>query len=150
MINIKKLFYLFFPLLTGTIIGLLIPFGNYYQTLNKPPLAPPSILFPIMWTIIYILMGISYYLLKKKDNNTKLESIIYYLQLFLNLMWSVFFFVLKWRLFTILWTIILLLTVVYMISLFLDKNKISGYLNLLYLGWLLFATYLSIGFYILN
>ena len=96
-------------------------------------------------------MGLSYYLFKSKYYKaTKLESLIYYTQLAVNLLWSIFFFVLKWRLFTIGWTIILLLLVIYLIFLFYDKNKISAYLNIPYLIWLIYATYLTIGVYILN
>ena len=63
--KIKSIFQLFLPVVLGSLIGLLI--SNYidYNTLIKPPLAPPKLLFPIAWTIIYLLMGISYYLYKQ-------------------------------------------------------------------------------------
>ena len=151
MIIIKKLFYIFFPLLSGSIIGLIISSFIDYGVLNKPPLSPPGYLFPIIWSILYFLMGLSYYLFKDKYyKETKLESFIYYLQLIINLLWSIFFFILKWRLFTIIWTILLLLLVIYLIILFYKKNKISTYLNIPYLIWLIFASYLTIGVYILN
>lgn len=147
----KKLFYLFLPIISGSIVGLLISSSIDYGVLNKPPLSPPGFIFPIVWSILYLLMGLSYYLFKNKYyKETKLESIVYYTQLFFNLLWSILFFVLKWRLFTIGWTLILLLLVIYLIFLFYDKNKASAYLNIPYLLWLLFATYLTIGVYILN
>jgi len=149
--NIKKLFYLFLPLLSGSIIGLII--SNYidYDLLIKPPLSPPGYIFPIVWSILYILMGISYLLFKNKyPENTHKEDKIYYFQLITNLLWSIFFFILKWYFFTILWTILLVLLVIYMIYLFYQKNKLSAYLNIPYLLWLLFATYLTIGVFILN
>jgi len=147
----KKLFYLFLPIITGSIIGLIISNSIDYGMMVKPPLSPPGFIFPIVWSILYLLMGISYYLFKEKySEETKLESTIYYTQLIVNLLWSIFFFVLKFRLFTILWTIILLILVIYLIYLFYQKNKISAYLNLPYLLWLIFATYLTIGVYILN
>lgn len=151
MIFIKKLFYLFLPIICGSIIGLLTSNSIDYGVLNQPPLSPPGYIFPIVWSILYLLMGISYYLFKNKYyKDTKLESIVYYAQLAVNLLWSIFFFVLKWRLFSIGWTILLLLLVIYLIFLFYDKNKISAYLNIPYLLWLIFATYLTIGVYILN
>ena len=151
MIFIKKLFYLFLPIICGSIIGLLTSNSIDYGVLNQPPLSPPGYIFPIVWSILYLLMGISYYLFKNKYyKDTKLESIVYYAQLAVNLLWSIFFFVLNWRLFSIGWTILLLLLVIYLIFLFYDKNKISAYLNIPYLLWLVFATYLTIGVYILN
>lgn len=150
IIIIKKLFYLFFPLICGSLIGLLISNNIDYNSLIKPPLSPPGFIFPIIWSIIYLLMGISYLLFKNNYKVTKKESIIYYFQLAVNLLWSIFFFILKWRLFTIFWTILLLILVIYLIILFYQKNKISTYLNIPYLLWLIFATYLTIGVYILN
>jgi len=147
---LKNLFYLFFPLVCGTLIGLLTSSFIDYNTLVKPPLSPPGYIFGIVWPILYLLMGISYYLLKKDNYDTQKESIIYYTQLTVNLLWSIFFFVLKWRLFTVFFTILLLGLVIYMIILFYKKNKVSAYLNIPYLIWLIFATYLSIGVYILN
>lgn len=150
MIFIKKLFYLFLPIISGSIIGLIISNFIDYNTLIKPPFSPPGFIFPIAWSIIYILMGISYLIFKNNNFYTQKEDKIYYLQLFVNLLWSVFFFIFKWRLFTIFWTILLLILVIYLIILFFNKTKISAYLNIPYLLWLLFATYLTIGVYILN
>ena len=152
--KIKSIFQLFLPVVLGSLIGLLI--SNYidYNTLIKPPLAPPKLLFPIAWTIIYLLMGISYYLYKKdiyeETETTKKITIIYYLQLFINLLWSIIFFILKNRLLASLWIIILDLLVIYLIYLFFKEKKISAYLNIPYLLWILFATYLTIGIYLLN
>lgn len=149
--KIKNIFYIFLPIVLGSLIGMLI--SNYidYSTLIKPPLAPPKILFPIAWSIIYLLMGISYYLYKKEDNYDNRITITYYLQLFVNLLWSIIFFIFKARLFSSLWTILLDLLVIYLIYLFKNNNnKISAYLNIPYLIWILFATYLTIGIYYLN
>lgn len=128
----------------GSIIGLIIsPFMNY-QSLNKPPLSPPSLTFPIVWTILYIIMGYSFY---KQFNQNKS---IYYTQLIVNLLWSIFFFVFKWYLFSFLWIIFLIILVIIMIKKFYKENKLSGLLNIPYLIWLLFASYLSLGVYLLN
>ena len=147
---LKKLFHLFFPLFIGIIVSLLISKSIDYSNLIKPFLAPPKIFFPIAWTIIYLLMGISYYIFCQKENDHLYESIIYYLQLFINAFWSIFFFLLKWRFFSIIWIILLDIVVFYMIYLFWRKVKISAYLNIFYMIWILFATYLTIGIYILN
>ena len=127
MIYIKNLFYLLFPLVLGTIIG--ITTNNFidYSILNKPPLSPPSIIFPIVWTIIYILLGLSYLLFKNNIKDTLKEELIYYIQLFVNLSWTIIFFVFKLRLFSIFYTILLLTLVLYLFYLFYQKYKISAY-----------------------
>lgn len=138
------------PVIVGGIVGLIISGSIDYNNLQKPPLSPPSILFPIMWTILYILMGVSYGILKSKylvDPDTKK---IYYLQLFVNALWSIFFFTFKWRLFAFLWIILLDILVIVMIIRFLKKNKLAGVLQIPYLLWTLFASYLNLAIYLLN
>ena len=118
-----------------------------YSMLNKPFLSPPSIVFPIVWTILYILMGISYGILNSNDANINL---IYYLQLFFNALWPIFFFTLKLRFFAFVWILILLILIVKMISKFYEKNKVAGLLQIPYLLWTIFATYLNLVVYLLN
>lgn len=132
------------PVIMGGIIGLIInPFMDY-QDLNRPPLSPPGITFPIVWTILYIIMGYSFY---KQDEQNKA---IYYTQLIVNGLWSIFFFVFKWYLFSFIWIILLIILVIIMIKEFYKLNKLSGLINIPYLIWLIFAAYLSFGIYILN
>lgn len=147
--KIKNFFRLFLPIIIGGIVGFLIKDYIDYEYINKPPLAPPKIFFPIAWSIIYLLMGISYYLFRKEHEDT-LTTIVYYIQLFINALWSIVFFIFKWRFFSILWIILLDIFVILLIYLFYKKKPISAYLNILYLLWSLFATYLTIGIYILN
>lgn len=138
------------PVVVGGIVGLIISSSIDYSSLKQPPLSPPSTLFPIVWSILYILMGISYGIL---DSNLLVDSginSIYYLQLFVNALWSIFFFVFKWRFFSFLWILLLLALVVIMIIRFYRKNKTSGLLQIPYLLWILFATYLNLGVYLLN
>ncbi len=142
-----KLFYLFLPIILGSIVGFIISKYIDYSSLNKPPFCPNKIFFPIAWFIIYILMGISYYLFKKSNNKT---LYIYYIQLGFNLLWSIIFFVFKLRLIAVFWIIILDLLVYFMILKFYKFNKLSSILNIPYFIWCLFATYLTIGIYILN
>ncbi len=138
------------PVIIGGIVGILI--SNYidYDSLIKPFLAPPSIVFPIMWTILYILMGISYGILKSKNLLNSEIKWIYYLQLFVNAMWSIIFFIWKWRFFAFLWIILLDVLVIILVIKFYQKNKISGLLQIPYLLWTLFASYLNLSIYLLN
>ena len=138
------------PVIIGGIVGLIISKSIDYNSLQKPFLAPPSILFPIMWTILYILMGISYGILDSNNLIAAKQNIIYYLQLFVNALWSIFFFTLKWRLFSFIWIIFLDLLVFVMLFIFYKKNKLSGLLQIPYLLWMLFASYLNISIYLMN
>ena len=138
------------PLVLGGIVGIIISKFIDYDSLQKPLFSPPSILFPIVWTILYILMGISHGILKSNGVIDKETNEIYYLQLLVNLIWPIAFFVLKSRLFSVIWIILLAVLVFIMIIKFYKKNKTAGLLQIPYLTWTLFATYLNIGVYILN
>lgn len=116
------------PVIVGGIVGLIISKSLDYNLLQKPPLSPPSIVFPIMWTILYILMGISYGILDSRGLNDKSVKLIYYVQLFVNALWSIFFFTLKWRLFSFLWILLLDVLVFVMIVEFYKKSKVLGLL----------------------
>lgn len=139
-----------FPVIVGGIVGVIISGFIDYKTLQKPPLSPPGTIFPIMWTILYFLMGVSYARLKIKDAVDSSIKYSYYLQLFVNAMWSIFFFVLKWRFFSFIWILLLIVLVIVMIIKFYSKDKISGILQIPYLLWILFASYLNLGIYFLN
>ena len=138
------------PLILGGVVGLVISGSMDYETLKKPFLAPPSIAFPIVWTILYVLMGFSYGILKKNSQTNKDIDSIYYGQLVVNLLWPIAFFVFKWRLFSLLWIILLVALVIVMIVNFYRKNKTADLLQIPYLVWTAFATYLNLGFYLLN
>ena len=138
------------PVLIGGIIGLIISSSIDYNQLVKPLLAPPSIVFPIVWTILYILMGISYARLEIEGKTDSKIKIIYYLQLFVNAMWSILFFSLDLKLFSFIWIILLDILVITMIYLFYKKDKIAGLLQIPYLIWILFASYLNLAVYLLN
>lgn len=138
------------PVIVGGIVGFIISGFMDYNSLQKPFLAPPSILFPIVWTILYILMGVSYGILEDKKANDSKTNFIYYLQLFVNALWPIAFFVFKWRLFAFIWIILLDILVAIMIMVFYKKNKLSGLLQIPYLLWSLFASYLNLFIYLLN
>lgn len=138
------------PVLIGGVVGLIISSAIDYNSLQKPFLAPPSIVFPIVWTILYILMGISYGILKSKGLTDKKIDLIYYIQLAVNAAWSIIFFLLKWRLFAFIWILLLDILVILMIIKFYKKDKTAGLLQIPYLLWTLFASYLNLAIYILN
>ncbi len=148
---LKKGFYIFFSLVIGGIVSIIIKDHIDYSILNKPPLSPPKLLFPIAWSIIYLLMGISYYLFRKDyPNNEDKITFLYYFQLFINALWSIIFFLFKWRFLAIIWILLLLALIVWLTMLLYQKVKISSYLYIPYIIWVIFATYLTIGIYILN
>ena len=138
------------PVLIGVVVGLITSGSMDYNMLQKPFLAPPSIVFPIVWTILYILMGVSYGILESNNLVTEEVRNIYYLQLGVNALWPIIFFVFKWRLFAFLWIILLAVLVFSMIRRFYDKNRLAGLLQIPYFAWVIFASYLNITFYILN
>lgn len=134
----------------GALVGFIISGFIDYNSLEKPSLAPPSSIFPIVWTILYTLMGISYGILKSNGLVNQEINLIYYSQLIVNLLWPIAFFVLEWRLFAFLWIILLIVLVINMIIKFYNKNKLAGLLQIPYLIWLIFAAYLNLGVYLLN
>jgi benzodiazapine receptor len=138
------------PVILGGIIGIIISGFMDYNTLNQPPLSPPGFLFGIVWTILYLLMGIAYGILVYRRNSDETVSKIYWTQLLVNLIWPILFFVFKVRLLSILWIILLLILVINMILEFYKKDKMIAYTQIPYVIWLLFATYLNIGVYLLN
>lgn len=142
------------PIVMGAVAGFLTRNAmEDFEALNQPPLSPPGWLFPIVWTILYVLMGISAYLIKVADAST--EEIddaltIYRYQLIVNFLWPVFFFNFGWYLFAFVWLILLWILVIIMIRKFYTISKPAAYLNIPYLIWLTFAAYLNLGVWWLN
>ncbi len=131
----KLLFYILVPLLLGTIVGVLIsPETKGYDGLI------PGYIFPIVWSILYILLGISSYLVR---NDEKL-LLIYKLNLAINLAWSFIFFTFNLKVLAFIWIILLILATIYMMIKFFKYNKLSSYLLWPYLLWLIFASNLNI------
>ena len=138
------------PVFVGALVGIITSGSMDYNMLQKPPLAPPGTVFPIVWTILYILMGISYGILKANNQTDDEIDRIYYIQLAINALWSIIFFNFKWRLFAFIWIILLVIAIISMIRKFYNKNKVAGLLQIPYILWVIFAAYLNFGFYILN
>ena len=148
--NYKKLIIsILIPLVLGALVGFLSGSSSGYKGVIQPSFAPPGWLFPVVWSILYILMGISDYLIKESLNtNSSLK--IYKYQLGVNLLWSFLFFTFKWYLFSFLWIILLIVLVIKMIKEFLSINKTSSYLQIPYLLWIIFAAILNFSIYLLN
>ena len=140
------------PLLVGGLASLITNDGfKNYADVTKPALSPPAWLFPIVWSILYLLMGISSYLIYEKDRKIKKTSlIIYSVQLILNFIWPIFFFSFNAYLFSFIILITLIICVFAMIAFFYKENQISAFLQIPYLIWLIFAAYLNLSVYLLN
>ena len=153
-INYKMLIlYIVFALVAGGIGALLGGNMNDFQNVNKPSFSPPAILFPIVWTILYVLMGISSYLVCANNTDPKFKKracTAYILQLVVNVLWSLFFFRFEWYLFSFVWIILLIALVIYMIIKFYKIKPIAGYLQIPYLLWITFASVLTYSIYMLN
>lgn len=147
-INFKRLaITILIPLVLGAIVGFITNSGGY-NDMVKPSFAPPAWLFPVVWTILYILMGVSYY---KLDNiSTEKTKKIYYAQLIVNLLWCFIFFSFKMYLFAFIWLLLLIVLVILMIKDFYKYNKTSAYLQIPYLIWIIFAAILNFAIYKLN
>lgn len=121
-----------------------------FKELEKP-VNVPAILFPIVWSILYLLMSISCYIITKSDDKGKDKALIWYgIQLIINSLWSLIFFGFGAYLFAFIWIILLLITVVIMTTKFYNIDKRAAYINIPYILWVLFAGYLNFGIYLLN
>lgn len=136
----------------GIISGILTSQSKQlYDTLVLPPLAPPSIVFPIVWTILFILMGISSYLIYISNSPaTKKALIIYCIQLVINFIWPFIFFSLNLYWLSFVWLLVLIFFVIKMIKLFYFINLTASLLQLPYLLWIIFACYLNFMIAMLN
>lgn len=139
--------------LVGVVAGLFTSMGmNAYKQVEKPALTPPDIVFPIVWTILYALMGISAARIwlspPTKERNHGL--IIYLAQLFFNFFWSLIFFNLQAYGFAFFWILILWALIIGMIYTFNKTDRLAALLQIPYLIWVTFATYLNLMVWLLN
>lgn len=140
---------------TGIISALLTRKNmNIYEEVITPPLSPPSFLFPVVWTVLYILMGISAAMIhtdniaSKRQNDRALY--IYAASLFVNFLWSILFFNMRAFLFSFLWLLLLLYLIVSTILQYRKINQTAAYLQIPYAVWVTFAGYLNFGIWFLN
>ena len=139
------------PLAVGSFSALISGNMALYSTINKPAFRPPSIVFPIVWTILYVLMGISSYIIYSSDSADKTRALkIYALQLFFNFCWNILFFRYNLYLLSFLWLVILIVLICIMIKDFYKINPAAAYLQIPYLLWCIFAAFLNFSIYTMN
>lgn len=155
----KNLFKLIISVLICEAVGLLAtPFtisaiDNWYKYLIKPSFSPPDWIFGPVWTILYLMMGVSFYLIwvKGKTYKKMYYSVnIFAFQLFLNFLWSVLFFGLRAPLLGFIDIIFLLTVILFNIFIFYRTSKPAAYLLIPYFLWVLFATFLNFAIVIFN
>ena len=153
-INWKQLIIsLAIPLAVGGLGTLLSGGMGSYKSMNQPPLSPPGWVFPIVWTILYLLMGYASYLVYtsgKPQEEIRKALTLYFSQLVLNLLWPIVFFGLGWYLVAFLLLIALWVLVYLTLRKFSAINERAGDLLLPYILWITFAAYLNLGVYLLN
>ena len=127
---------------------------NIYEEVSTPPLSPPSFLFPVVWTVLYVLMGISaamVYNTRTSPLARRKEALtLYYVSLFFNFFWSIIFFNIRAFLFAFVWLIVLLVLIILTIVKYYKINKTAAYLQIPYAVWVTFAGYLNFGIWLLN
>jgi translocator protein len=151
---IKLVVSLALPLAVGATAGIFtvkaIP--GWYASLNSPSFNPPNWLFGPVWTTLYILLGISLFLIWKLDPGKERDRAIFVflLQLLLNFGWSFFFFYFKMIGLALIEIVVLWIAIAIMINLFYKIKPIAAYINIPYFLWVTFATILNAGYYFLN
>ena len=139
------------PLAVGGLAAFLIKDNIViFKLLKKPPLAPPEWLFPVAWTILYVLMGVASYLVLSSDGQNRDALILYGVQLVFNFFWPILFFNAEAFLLSSVWIIILWFLILATMLRFFKISKAAGWLLLPYLLWVSFATYLNVSIYLLN
>lgn len=142
------------PLAIGGIAGIATSreVDGWYQLLQKPDFNPPNWILGPVWTVLYIVMGISFYIIWKTNTteSKKTATFIYGLQLLFNFLWSILFFYFHLIFLAIIDIFILWSLILYMIYLFRKINPAAGLMNIPYLLWVSFATVLNISIWLLN
>lgn len=127
---------------------------NIYEEVSTPPLSPPSFLFPVVWTVLYVLMGISaamVYNTRTSPLARRKEALtLYYVSLFFNFFWSIIFFNIRAFLLAFVWLLVLLALIILTIVKYYKINKTAAYLQIPYAVWVTFAGYLNFGIWLLN
>ena len=153
-LTLKFLVSIILPLSLGAIAGMFtsqsVP--EWYATLNRPSFNPPNWIFGPVWTTLYILMGISFFLIWKQEaSKERNRAILFFmLQLLLNFAWSFIFFYFNMIGLALVEIILLWISIVLMLVVFYKIKPIASYINIPYLLWVTFATVLNASYYILN
>ena len=147
----KLLLCIALPLVVGGLAAFLIKDNIVmFKLLKKPPRAPPEWLFPVAWTILYVLMGVASYLVLTSGEPYRDALILYGVQLVFNFFWPILFFNAEAFLLSSVWIVILWFLILAAMLRFFKTSKAAGWLLLPYLLWVSFATYLNISIYLLN
>lgn len=127
---------------------------NIYEEINTPPLSPPSFLFPVVWTMLYVLMGVSsafIWLNRTEDKETADKGLLFYaVSLFFNFVWSLIFFNFRAYLFAFIWLSVMLTLIILTYINYKKVVPLAAYLQLPYILWTAFAGYLTFGVFLLN
>ncbi len=125
---------------------------DWYESLTRPPLTPPNWVFGPVWMVLYVLIAISIFLYYRAPNkkNVAKNSAVLVVHLIANAIWTYLFFGLNSPLLALIDVLILDVTLIFLIHVFSKASKLSAYLLIPYLLWVLWATYLNIGFLLLN
>lgn len=124
-----------------------------FSMLRQPPLSPPMWVFPVVWTILFAMMGLASYLVyvsESRPQEKRIALILYGLQLLVNFGWPLFFFRLNWWLFAFFWLLLLWVMILDMTARFYRLRPLAGVMLIPYLAWAAFAGYLNFGIYLLN
>lgn len=139
------------PVAVGSVSSLLSGNMSVYQSLNKPPLSPPGFIFPVVWTILYILMGVSSYIIYLSQSPTREKALkIYAVQLAINFFWSILFFRFSQYFLSFLWLVLLIAAIIIMIKQFYQIHPSAALLQVPYLLWCIFAAWLNFMIFYLN
>ena len=150
---LKFIICLIVPMLVGGISGVATVAGikDWYVHLNKPFFNPPNYLFGPVWSILYLLMGISLFMILQSKSITKKKAIsIFFVQLFLNFWWSFLFFKFQLLGISLIEIVLMWLSILWMIIEFKKINKTAAYLQIPYLVWVTFASLLNLAIWYLN
>lgn len=136
--------------LTVGLVGSFFSPGEWYQNMQKPSLTPPNIVFPIVWNILFVLMGIAAWRVSGREQGVSFALGLFVAQLGLNILWSYLFFGIHRPDLALIEIIILWLAILGTSNAFFKIDKIAGILILPYLAWVSFAIYLNYSFIQLN
>ncbi len=155
VIHLRKLVVcIALPLIVGWISSLITQGSmEVFETINKPYLSPPGWVFPVVWTILYILMGIASYIVLTSGQSQykiKMALVVYLIQLAFNFVWPIIFFNAQKYLLAFVWLIVLWVLILITTVLFGNISKTAGKLMIPYLLWVTFAGYLNYSIYMLN
>ena len=141
----------------GTLMGFVGNAKEGYKGLNRPTFTPPDAIFPIVWSVLYFLMGVAFYLLvastpiSKEARSARVASIILFVaQFVVNIVWPIIFFRADMYLFAFIWLAVLDALVASLITVSFKVSKWCAIIHIVYLAWLLFATYLNLMILIYN